>query len=406
MNQPVLPAALLSALQAREPLLWVNPQRQDQLAHDSALVARIAEARDRLARADRLLRQLFGLPAHGPAITSPLLRLEDSASGPWFIKGDHALPVAGSIKARGGFHEVIAHAEALAISAGLIAAGDDLAALASPRARALFAGHSIVVGSTGNLGLSIGLCGAALGFKAVVHMSTDAKEWKKKRLRDHGAVVVEHGGDYGAAVAQGRAEAAADPAAHFVDDEHSVDLFCGYACAAYELQAQLQAAGVVISADNSLIVHLPCGVGGAPGGIAYGLHLVFGPDVFCYFAEPVESPCMLVQLASGSDEPVSVYDIGLTNRTELDGLAVATASPFVAPLMRARLAGIFTVSDIEAHSLLQDLHARTGIKIEPSAATALAGPDRVDRTGVHVSWATGGSLVPASEFAAFLAWGE
>ena len=52
------------------------------------------------------------------------------------------------------------------------------AALAEdPKLRAHLAEREIVVGSTGNLGLSVGLGAAALGMRAVVHMSTDAKAW-------------------------------------------------------------------------------------------------------------------------------------------------------------------------------------------------------------------------------------
>lgn len=407
-----LKAAERATLQDRRPWLWLNPDHKADPAAEPELTTRVAEASDRFRRSAKLLRHLFDLPdtAHSPIssalLTAPLQ--EPEVEAPWFLKADHALPVAGSIKARGGFHEVIAHAERLAIQHGLIAPGQDLLALASPEARALFAEHSVVVGSTGNLGLSIGLCGAALGFRAVVHMSTDAKDWKKQRLRDHGAEVVEHSGDYGEAVAQGRDLAAQDPKAHFIDDERSVDLFCGYACAAYELRDQLDDAGIAVDADRPLAVYLPCGVGGAPGGIAYGLKLIFGAHVFCYFAEPVESPCMLVQMLNGA-APASVYDLGLTNRTELDGLAVGTASPFVAPLMVERLAGIYTINDASAYRWLRALHDAGGIKVEPSAAIALAGPGQLvahdpdlARRATHISWMTGGSLVPEAEFAGFL----
>ncbi len=406
----------LERLRSRTPWLWLNPGVAAHPADVPEVTVQIGAARDRLRRAEGLMRKLFDLPDTGRSpIHSPLLAvngMEPAPKGPWFAKADHALPVAGSIKARGGFHEVIAYAERLALENGLITAGQDLLPLASPEARALFSRHSVVVGSTGNLGLSIGLCGAALGFRAVVHMSTDAKAWKKQRLRDRGAEVVEHSGDYGEAVARGREIAAADPRAHFVDDEKSVDLFTGYACAAYELRDQLAERGIAVDAGHPLAVYLPCGVGGAPGGIAYGLKLLFGADVHCFFAEPADSPCMLVQMLSGADEPVSVYDVGLTNKTELDGLAVGAASLFVAPLMRERLCGIYTIGDREAHDLLRQAHSAGGMDVEPSAATAFAGPGRLAAphpelpfdpdAATHVSWTTGGSLVPAREFEAYL----
>lgn len=411
----------LRALQARRAFFWPNPDHSPNPVPDAQIDRLIEVAQDRLIRAAGLMRKLFDLPSAGagrPAIRSsliPLTGLTAGATGPCFAKGDHALPVAGSVKARGGFHEVIAYAERLALAAGLIGQGADLVVLAQPQAKALFQRHRIVVGSTGNLGLSIGLCAAALGFHAVVHMSVDAKGWKKDGLRAHGVEVVEHDGDYGAAVAEGRALAEADPRAHFVDDERSLDLFCGYACAARELQGQLLAAGVIVGPAQPLVVHLPCGVGGAPGGIAYGLRQVYGADVHCIFAEPVDAPCMLVQLASGRDDAeLSVYDIGLTNRTELDGLAVGAASLVVAPLMRQRLSGIYTVSDAQAHDLLRHLHKGFGVKVEPSAATAIAGPllhlQAMEAAGIparaaaHVSWLTGGSLVPDAEFARYLDW--
>jgi D-serine dehydratase len=411
--------AVPSEVVARQPMLWLNPgYAWDADARGLLLDPRVAEAR--LSRCAGLLATLFPeLAASSGRLASPLASiprwqatLDAADSGTWLLKRDDALPVAGSVKARGGFHEVLAYVEVLAARAGLLAADADRCVLASPAVRALLARHAVTVGSTGNLGLAIGLIGIGLGLRASVHMSADAKAWKKRRLRERGIEVIEHAGDYASAVAVGRAQAAADPRVHFVDDERSEALFLGYAAATSELRAQLQACGRSVDAAHPLCVYLPCGVGGAPGGILYGLKRVFGAHVHGFFAEPTAAPCMLVQLASGGEAPVSVYDVGLDNRTEADGLAVGQASPLVAPLMARLLSGVFTVDD---DTLLGDawrLEQAEDVYVEPSAAAGLRGPawllrspagraylqqhgleSRI-RDATHVIWSTGGSLVP------------
>jgi D-serine dehydratase len=340
--------------------------------------------------------------------------------GRLFVKADSDLPVAGSIKARGGVYEVFVFAEQLARREGLLRSDDDIRRLADADARAFFSRYTIAVGSTGNLGLSVGIASRALGFNATVHMSSDAKAWKVERLTRLRVDVVQHEADYTTAVEKARLVAQADPTIYFVDDEKSQQLFLGYSVAALELADQLRALGVTVDRDHPLFLYLPCGIGGAPGGVTYGAKTVFGDAVHCFFVEPVQSPCALVHLMSGSSELVSVYDVGLTNRTEADGMAVARMSAFVATVMRNMLAGVFTVADDDLFRWLALAHTTQHIKLEPSAAAGFAGPgfivnhrqgqefcqrqgiDNQSAQATHVVWTTGGSFVPQEQFDAFL----
>ena len=348
-----------------------------------------------------------------------------SLPGQLWIKADHDLPVAGSIKARGGIYEVLCFAESLALKQGLLASEqDNYQQLASPEARALFARYTLSVGSTGNLGLSIGLMAAALGFQACVHMSVEAKAWKKQRLRDRGVEVVEHANDYSKAVAAGREAAASDPFAYFVDDENSLPLFLGYSVAALRLKDQLQAEGIQVDAQHPLFVYLPCGVGGAPGGITFGLKTVFGDAVHCFFAEPTEAPCMYLGMAAGFEQGFTVYDMDLGIRTEADGLAVGQGSALVGQLMEQRLSGIYTVDDNRLFRDLYWLKQIEDIAIEPSAAAGFSGPEWLCHqpqgrrycaqhqltaklpAATHLVWTTGGRFVPELEYRRFYLRGE
>jgi D-serine dehydratase len=421
----------LSLLRNSQPFLWINPDRPSAAEVLPALPLQfedILDAEDRLARFAPLLAGMFPELKSAQGLIESDLRPVDAmaawmnrqAAGPLtgriLIKTDHDLPVAGSVKARGGIYEVLLFAETLALERGVLAAGDDLRMLGRNRVRELFRGYTISVGSTGNLGLSIGVTAAALGFQAVVHMSREAKAWKKALLRSRGVTVIEHAADYSAAVAAGRETARTDPTTYFVDDEDSRALFLGYSVAGLRLQEQLIRAGVAVDREHPLLVYLPCGVGGAPGGITFGLKHVFGDAVHCFFAEPVQAPCMLLGLLSGFAPPRSVASVGLSLDTAADGLAVGQASGLVGRLVRHLVSGVYTLDDDSLFWFLQALYQTERIRIEPSAAAGFGGPFFICQAtegrqwqkaahlpekfprATHLIWTTGGHLLPDAEF--------
>ncbi|MBI3284856.1 MAG: D-serine ammonia-lyase [Burkholderiales bacterium] len=425
---------LLDDLIALREISWFNPAvvaTQLALPDVGLTAADVVDAGARLARFAPYLARVFPETAasHG-LIESPIAAVPQFQqaleqryalphSGALWLKLDSHLPISGSIKARGGIYEVLQHAEQLALDAGLLQVGDDYARLDSAALRDFFGQYQIAVGSTGNLGMAIGIMAARLGFQATVHMSADARLWKKDRLRAQGVTVREYAADYSVAVEQGRQQAASDPRCHFIDDENSRHLFLGYAVAATRLQQQLQAANITVDAEHPLLVYLPCGVGGGPGGVAFGLKLAFGDAVHCVFAEPTHSPCMLLGVYTGLHDAVAVQDIGIDNITAADGLAVGRPSGFVGRAMQRLIDGYYTVSDEELYRLLALLEQSEGWRLEPSALAGAPGIARVlseqqayrERAGLtaerlaqatHLIWATGGSMVPPAEMQAYL----
>lgn len=348
----------------------------------------IDEAELRLIRFAPYIERVFPeTKVRNGIIESPLVEIPkmkdyieskgDKIYGDLFLKCDSHLPISGSVKARGGIYEVLKYAEELAIAEGILSYDDDYSILAEDKFKKFFSGYSVAVGSTGNLGMSIGIISAKLGFKVDVHMSHDAKEWKKDVLRKAGVNVCEYSGDYEKAVAEGRRLALADPRCHFVDDENSVDLFLGYAVAGRRLARQLVEQNIFVSEKRPLFVYIPCGVGGAPGGIAFGLKDEFGENVHIYFAEPVEAPAMTLGLITGKFEKISATDVGLSGLTEADGLAVSRPSALVSPLMAKMLDGCFTVRDECLYPYLANLGELENLWIEPSACAAFPGPGLV-----------------------------
>jgi D-serine dehydratase len=417
-------------IQSRKEIFWLNPKRHmNPPIPDRPDVTNqeIIEAAQRLERFSPFIMKVFPETSKNEGIIeSPLLdisamkislekRYKVEIDGQLLLKCDNLLPISGSIKARGGIYEVLKHAENLAFEHQLLKIEDNYSIMANEKFKKFFSNYKIAVGSTGNLGLSIGVIGAKLGFQVTVHMSADAKLWKKDLLRNLGVDVIEYESDYSKAVDEGRKQAKLDENCYFVDDESSKHLFIGYAVAAARLEKQLKAKGIVVDEEHPLFVYLPCGVGGGPGGVTYGLNSIYHKNVHCFFVEPTDAPCLLLGMATGLGDQISVSDFGLTNQTIADGLAVGKASSFVMKNMEKILSGVFTINDESLSSLVKNFWNEEKIFLEPSAVAGTLGPINLLKTEIgscylekcqlrekmvnatHIIWATGGNMVPVVE---------
>lgn len=402
---------IVKDLKSYQPLFWVNPKYNYAIKSLNKLTFNISDMMDAESRFHRFapfLKKVFNLESG--IIESKLIPLEKGL----YLKGDHSLPISGSIKARGGIYEILKLAEKLLLENNLISIHDDYSLIADDTFKRFFNQYEIVVSSTGNLGLSIGIISSTLGFKVHVHMSHDAMQWKKDKLKSIGVNVIEHQGDYSKAVEIGRQESVKKANSFFIDDENSIDLFMGYAVAAFRLKEQLDQMHIEISKEKPLFVYLPCGVGGGPGGITFGLKQVFKDLVHCVFVEPTHAPCMLLGLATETHDTYAVQDFGIDNLTVADGLAVGKASKFVGKTIEEILLGVSTVDDGYLFDKLKFVKDTYDIKLEPSALAGFKGYDDLMispslhghlvieedkiKSGTHIVWATGGEMVPAEVF--------
>lgn len=418
---------VLEKMRQAEEVLWINPEKTDfeESMRECELGQKnVEDAEQRLLRFAPLIQKYFPeTQKHQGLIESPLVEIEamkqrinekykSNLEGNLMLKEDSHLAIAGSVKARGGIYEVLKHTEDLVLEHKLLREGESYERLGDPDIRKFFSAYTIQVGSTGNLGLSIGIISAVLGYRVIVHMSADAKQWKKDLLRSYDVDVREYQGDYGEAVKRGRALSDADENSYFVDDENSRNLFLGYSVAGKRLQKQLEEMKITVDEEHPLFVYIPCGVGGAPGGISFGLKQIFKDSVHCFFVEPVQAPCMLLGLATELNNKISVQDIGLSGKTQADGLAVGRPSAFVGGIMKKMLSGEMTIEDSRLSRYLKDLLETEIIFLEPSACAGFRGPVCISndveakkyletnglinkmKNAVHIVWATGGSLVP------------
>lgn len=433
-------AQLLKEIENQNPVFWYNEDRptyNEAMAHAHFSKEDVRDVENRMKRFASFFKVAYPetqqwdgvIESHLtliPEIKQSLEKSYDVAiQGDFYLKRDDTLPIAGTIKARGAIYEVLKHAETLALKEGILKSMDeDYAVFASEEFRRFFSDYTVMVGTTGNLGISVGVMAAKLGFDVTVHMSYDAKQWKKDLLRSRGVRVIEHETNFTEAVSRGRIDSLSNPYSYFVDDEKSSDLFLGYTIAGSRLFNQLKEMNIQVDEEHPLFVYLPCGIGGSPGGVTFGLKQYFGDNVHCFHAQPTTMPSMLVGVLSQKYDGVSVNDFGLEGKTIMDGLAVPRTSGFVAELMESFFSGGYTMTEDEAMHYLYEMMAFENIPLEPAALAGVVGPAHLLQSengkaylekynltdkmanATHIAWATGGSMVPEVDQQVFFEAGK
>ncbi len=431
---------VLESLKKEDEILWINPrlEKTEKANKESTYsFADIQEVEDRFQRFAPFIQKVFPETKETKGILESELTKIDSMKqwleteykvelpGDFYIKRDDLLAVSGTIKSRGAIYEVLKYAETLALKEGLLkSTAENYEVFASEEFKKFFSNYNLTVGTTGNLGISVGAMSRALGFQATVHMSEEAKAWKKNFLRERGVQVIEHKTNFSEAVDAGREASNKDPMSYFVDDEHSEELFLGYTVGGYRMKEQLAKEGIVVDEEHPLFVYLPCGIGGSPSGITFGLKHAFGDHVHCFFAEPTKMPSMIAGLETQMFDGIAVDALGLGSLTVADGLAVPRTSGLVAKLMNNYFAGGYTLTDDSFRILLTKLYEIEDIFLEPAAVAGLAGPFKVLgseagkkyiqehdlqdklKNATHIAWGTGGSMVPAEDRVNFIEAGQ
>jgi len=133
-------------LQLRRESVWMNPSVGSADAALAALPLTRADVDDAEARLERFapfIKKVFSETADNRGlIESPLTEIESMRAwlnenegaqlkGKLFLKRDSDLPVAGSVKARGGCYAVLKHTEDLALANRLVETRDDYSVFAA-----------------------------------------------------------------------------------------------------------------------------------------------------------------------------------------------------------------------------------------------------------------------------------
>jgi threonine dehydratase len=216
---------------------------------------------------------------------------------------------------------------------------------------------AVVTASTGNHGAATAWAGRRMGMRAVVFFPEDASRVKLALMEQHGAELRPFAGDDDDAKEAGQAFAE-EAGLPFFEDGAEEAQFEGYAAIGREIVEEL--------GERPALTLVPVGNGALLIGVARGVYAGRAVGVV-----PKEAPVMALSVRAG--RPVECDRMN----TFADGLAVRVA----VPLAVEELVGLGTpLVEVSERAIARAVgaFAAAGLRVEGSAAAALAGLDAIE----------------------------
>jgi threonine dehydratase len=231
--------------------------------------------------------------------------------------------------------------------------------------------EAVVTASTGNHGAASAWAAGRTGMRAVVFVPADASRAKLARLAAHGAELHEQGDDLDASKELAR-EFAAEHGLAFFEDGAEPAQFDGYEAIGREIVEQLgeRPARVVVPVGNgALLIGLVRGLNRSGPGRARPLAHGEGAPAVAVVAK--EAPVMALSVEAGHPVPSD------RSATFADGMAVRVAVPLAVEEI-VRLGVPFVQVSERALAIAIGSFAKAGVRVEGSAAAALAALDQLE----------------------------
>ena len=211
-----------------------------------------------------------------------------------------------------------------------------------------------VCASAGNFGQAMAWGARRFGRRCIVYAATNANPRKLARMRELGAEVRLHGGDFDTAKSETRRFAAAQ-GFPFVEDGDAVEITESYGTIAMEL----------LRGERPELVLLPVGNGALIAGVGTWLRAT-APGVRVAGIVAEGAPAMMLSWQAGRVIETAAAD------TIADGIAVRVPVPVALEDMRHTVDEIVAVSDDDIRAAMRVCLDELGLVVESAGAVAVA----------------------------------